>query len=138
MRGWTDAGGVLVAPLQQPRDQGVGAPHVPRAQLVATPGARGDLFHEFENPRGLTGVTAQELRAGDRRRDIGNDTRAPASHLVSEQHGTTKPATRQEAAEAIGVTFLMNGGPATIYGPRAYAAVCEFADAADAATGSTA
>jgi AhpD family alkylhydroperoxidase len=38
-------------------------------------------------------------------------------------------ATRQEAAEAIGVTFLMNGGPATIYGPRAYAAVCEFADA---------
>jgi len=38
-------------------------------------------------------------------------------------------ATRQEAAEAIGVTFLMNGGPATIYGPRAYAAVCEFTDA---------
>lgn len=39
-------------------------------------------------------------------------------------------ATRQEAAEAIGVTFLMNGGPATIYGPRAYAAFCEFEEAA--------
>lgn len=38
-------------------------------------------------------------------------------------------ATKQEAAEAIGVTFLMYGGPATIYGPRAYAAFCEFADA---------
>jgi AhpD family alkylhydroperoxidase len=38
-------------------------------------------------------------------------------------------ATRQEAAEAIGVTFLMNGGPATIHGPRAYDAFCEFADA---------
>lgn len=38
-------------------------------------------------------------------------------------------ATAQEAAEAIGVTFLMKGGPATIYGPRAYAAFCEFADA---------
>ena len=38
-------------------------------------------------------------------------------------------ATRQEAAEAIGVTFLMKGGPATIYGPRAYDAFCEFADA---------
>ena len=38
-------------------------------------------------------------------------------------------ATRQEAAEAIGVTFLMNGGPATIYGPRAYEAFCEFDDA---------
>lgn len=41
-------------------------------------------------------------------------------------------ATRQEAAEAIGVTFLMSGGPATVYGPRAYAAFCEFADAAEA------
>jgi AhpD family alkylhydroperoxidase len=35
-------------------------------------------------------------------------------------------ATPEEAAEAIGVTFLMSGGPATIYGPRAYAAVLEF------------
>ena len=32
-------------------------------------------------------------------------------------------ATRQEAAEAIGVTFLMHGGPATIHGARAYDAV---------------
>ncbi len=38
-------------------------------------------------------------------------------------------ATKEEAAEAIGVAILMNGGPATIYGPRAYAAFCEFADA---------
>jgi len=38
-------------------------------------------------------------------------------------------ATRQEAAEAIGVTFLMHGGPATIYGARAYEAFSEFADA---------
>ncbi len=38
-------------------------------------------------------------------------------------------ASREEAAEAIGVTFLMAGGPATIYGPRAYAAFCEFHDA---------
>ncbi|WP_051407009.1 carboxymuconolactone decarboxylase family protein [Nocardia sp. CNY236] len=40
-------------------------------------------------------------------------------------------ATRQEAAEAIGVTFLMHGGPATIHGARAYDAFCEFADAVD-------
>lgn len=38
-------------------------------------------------------------------------------------------ATKQEAAEAIGVTFLMQGGPATVNGPRAYAAFCEFVDA---------
>ncbi|MEI7714803.1 MAG: carboxymuconolactone decarboxylase family protein [Mycobacterium sp.] len=37
-------------------------------------------------------------------------------------------ATPQEAAEAIGVTFLMHGGPATIHGARAYAAFCEFTD----------
>jgi len=36
-------------------------------------------------------------------------------------------ASRQQAAEAIGVTFLMHGGPATIHGPRAYDAFCEFA-----------
>lgn len=41
-------------------------------------------------------------------------------------------ASRQEAAEAIGVTFLMHGGPATIHGARAYDAFCEFADAIDA------
>ena len=35
----------------------------------------------------------------------------------------------QPWAEAIGVTFLMHGGPATIYGARAYNAFCEFANA---------
>ena len=38
------------------------------------------------------------------------------------QHGAT-PA---EAADAIGVTFLMNGGPATVYGARAFDAFQEF------------
>ena len=38
------------------------------------------------------------------------------------QHGAS-PA---EAAEAIGVTFLMNGGPATVYGARAFDAFKEF------------
>ena len=52
-----------------------------------------------------------------------------ASHA---QAAARAGATRQEAAEAIGVTFLMKGGPATIYGPRAYDAFCEFADAAEA------
>ncbi len=46
-----------------------------------------------------------------------------ASHA---QAAARSGATRQEAAEAIGVTFLMKGGPATIYGPRAYDAFCEF------------
>jgi AhpD family alkylhydroperoxidase len=49
-----------------------------------------------------------------------------ASHA---QAAARAGASKQEAAEAIGVTFLMNGGPATIYGPRAYDAFCEYADA---------
>lgn len=40
-------------------------------------------------------------------------------------------ATRQQAAEAIGVTILMHGGPATIHGARAYDAFCEFTDAVE-------
>lgn len=52
-----------------------------------------------------------------------------ASHA---QAAARAGATRQEAAEAIGVTFLMKGGPATIHGPRAYDAFCEFADALEA------
>ncbi|KAA1421835.1 carboxymuconolactone decarboxylase family protein [Nocardioides humilatus] len=52
-----------------------------------------------------------------------------ASHA---QAAVRAGATRQEAAEAIGVTFLMHGGPATIHGARAYESFCEFADALDA------
>ncbi len=52
-----------------------------------------------------------------------------ASHA---QAAVRAGASRQEAAEAIGVTFLMKGGPATIYGPRAFAAFCEFEAAAAA------
>jgi AhpD family alkylhydroperoxidase len=40
-------------------------------------------------------------------------------------------ASKQEAAEAIGVGIMMQGGPATVYGARAYAAFCEFADSTD-------
>ena len=36
-------------------------------------------------------------------------------------------ATTQEAAEAIEVSILMHGGPATIYGARAFSAFNEFA-----------
>ena len=35
-------------------------------------------------------------------------------------------ATEQEVAELIGVTISMNGGPGTVYGPRAFAAFREF------------
>jgi AhpD family alkylhydroperoxidase len=39
-------------------------------------------------------------------------------------------ASEAEVAEAMGVVVLMNGGPGTVWGPRALAAYREFADAA--------
>jgi AhpD family alkylhydroperoxidase len=48
-----------------------------------------------------------------------------AAHAhAAARHG----ASAQEVAEAIGVTFLMDGGPATVYGPRAYSAFLEFVE----------
>lgn len=41
-------------------------------------------------------------------------------------------ASEDEVAEAMGVAILMNGGPATVWGPRALAAFREVALAADA------
>jgi len=38
-------------------------------------------------------------------------------------------ATAEEVAEALGVALLMDGGTATVYGPRAWQAYHEFADA---------
>lgn len=38
----------------------------------------------------------------------------------------TQGATAQEVAEALGVAISMNGGPGTVWAPRAYAAFQEF------------
>ncbi|HUY53550.1 MAG TPA: carboxymuconolactone decarboxylase family protein [Candidatus Nanopelagicaceae bacterium] len=37
-------------------------------------------------------------------------------------------ATAQEVAEMIGLTVLLDGGPATVYGPRAWQAYQQFAE----------
>ena len=49
--------------------------------------------------------------------------------IASHARGAVRAgATKQEAAEVLGVSIMMHGGPATIYGARAYTAFCEFAD----------
>ena len=51
--------------------------------------------------------------------------------IASHARGAVRAgASKEEAAEAIGVGILMCGGPASIYGARAYDAFCEF-DAAE-------
>lgn len=50
--------------------------------------------------------------------------------IASHARGAARAgATREEVAEAVGVAIMMHGGPATVYGARAYDAFCEFADA---------
>ncbi len=52
--------------------------------------------------------------------------------IASHARGAARAgATTEEAAEAIGVALLMNGGPATVYGPRAIAAFTEFREQFD-------
>lgn len=46
-----------------------------------------------------------------------------ASHA---RGAASQGATAEEVAEAIGVTIMMNGGTATVYGPRAFAAFGEY------------
>jgi AhpD family alkylhydroperoxidase len=59
--------------------------------------------------------------------------------IASHAQGAARAgASKEEAAEAIGVSILMHGGPATIYGARAYAAFCEFADAGAGTAGGSA
>ena len=80
-------------------------------------------FHHAAFAAGELDVTTKELIA----LAIGVIQRCDGC-IASHAEGAARAgATRQQAAEAIGVAMLMNGGPATIYGPRAYAAFCEFA-----------
>lgn len=48
-------------------------------------------------------------------------------HRAHAEGAARAGATPEEVAEAIGVAILMNGGPATVFGPRAFAAFREFA-----------
>jgi AhpD family alkylhydroperoxidase len=51
--------------------------------------------------------------------------------IASHARGAVRAgATKEQAAEVLGVTLLMHGGPATIYGARAYNAFIEFAETA--------
>ncbi len=56
--------------------------------------------------------------------------------IASHARGAARTgATESEVAEALGVTIAMNGGPATVYGPRAFTAFREFAEEADVEQG---
>lgn len=85
-------------------------------------------FHKASFADGALSRAAKELIA----LAIGVVERCDGCIASHAQGAATAGATRQEAAEAIGVAMLMTGGPGTIYGPRAFAAFCEFAPEGDA------
>ncbi|HET7310907.1 MAG TPA: hypothetical protein VFJ17_06235 [Mycobacteriales bacterium] len=66
-------------------------------------------------------VMAEVARAGRELRDAIPQVFAAHARRVA-GHG----ASTQEVAEAIGVAIMMNGGPGTVWGPRAFAAVKEY------------
>ena len=52
--------------------------------------------------------------------------------IASHARGAARAgATKEQAAEIIGVAIMMSGGPGTIYGARAFTAFNEFADGDD-------
>jgi AhpD family alkylhydroperoxidase len=58
-------------------------------------------------------------------------TRECDACIASHARGAARRgATLEETAEALGVAVLMNGGPGTVWGPRALAAFSEFAGSA--------
>lgn len=49
--------------------------------------------------------------------------------IASHARGAVRAgASAQEVAEALGVAIMMNGGPGTVYGPRAFDAFLEFSE----------
>ncbi len=84
-------------------------------------------MHDAALAEGELDVKTKELIALGIAVTRGCDGCIAAHAHAAVRHGVTL----QEAAEAIGVAILMNGGPGTVYGPRAYAAVREFHENAD-------
>ena len=106
-----------------------------------------DIVAELREPHGGTAVRdpgsvgrlRQAPRGGSGRRRVGRQDEGAdgAGHrggqAVTDASPTTRVApggagaTRAEVAEALGVALLMDGGTATVYGPRAMVAFDEFA-----------
>ena len=81
-------------------------------------------LHEEALAAGALGAKAKELIALAIAVSKGCD-----GCIASHARGAAKAgATMEEAAEALGVVVLMDGGTATVHGPRAYAAFREYYD----------
>jgi hypothetical protein len=81
------------AACNQPRDQRVGVPHLPRAPLVPAPDERGNLRNGVEHSLRRLEVVRESPRALDRLAGVRDASAAPAAHLVAEDSQPPCPAT---------------------------------------------
>ena len=93
-----------------------------RAEIPGVIQAFGDL-HKAAMSAGALDVKTKELIA----LGIAITEKCDGCIAAHARGAARAGATRAEVAEAIGVTILMQGGPATVYGPRALDAYDDFA-----------
>ncbi|MGY4709375.1 carboxymuconolactone decarboxylase family protein [Mycolicibacterium sp. CBM1] len=91
-----------------------------------------DVYRAFNDMSGATlGAGALDTKVKELMAMVVGVVQGCDGCIASHARGAVQAgATKEEAAEAVGVAIMMHGGPATIYGARAYDAFCEFADAA--------
>jgi AhpD family alkylhydroperoxidase len=83
--------------------------------------AFGDLSSAAMKPGALDAVTKELIALA-----LSISLRCDGCMAAHARGAAAAGATREQVAEMIGVAVLMDGGPGTVYGPRAYDAFCEF------------
>jgi AhpD family alkylhydroperoxidase len=91
--------------------------------------AFGDLSSAAMKPGALDAVTKELIALA-----LSISLRCDGCMAAHARGAAAAGATREQVAEMIGVAVLMDGGPGTVYGPRAYDAFCEFVAAREART----
>jgi len=92
-----------------------------RHEIPDTVKAFADLHKAAMAPGALDEATKELIALA-----IGVTHRCDGCIAAHARGAARKGATRAQVAETIGVAILMNGGPATVYGPRALAAFDDF------------
>ena len=84
---------------EEPRDQGIGVPHLSRSALVATPDERRHGGYEIEEALRRERVSCQSPWAFDRFTDIRDHAVAPATDLVTKDPEASGPAASDRALD---------------------------------------
>ena len=84
---------------EDPRNERVGVPHLARAEFIAAPHDRRDVWNQSEQAPSDVRVFRNARRALDRFFDVRNDAVTPATDLIAEE---PKSASRSAAYRALG------------------------------------